>query len=262
MEIYRCLNDIITEIEIEKEENIIVLARTIHGCLTIIDLHKLKYNPRLEGAEVFKMLFGISDNNPFGLFLMGKDEDGYITILRDLHINQGSWILFNIFLNTGSVPNYEDYKLGKDYKYNFVVSNINSLQDICCKFGGLPSFDLFRENFYKEEEYTKKTTFNTPEEDIEGKFQWKKVKASNPLLPHPNASEGWSCGSTSYHEKTLTAYHNYRRDWNWDLTNVIDEIPINEEELDYMLDLSNDPLEQTIEQSFHGTGQPLCFDCH
>ena len=196
MEGYSCLNDIITEIE--KEEKIIVLARTIHGCLAIIDLHKLKYNPRLEGAEVFKMLFGISDNNPFGKFPMGKDEDGYITILRDLHINQGSWILFNIFLNTGSVPDYEDYKLGKDYKYNFVVSNINTLQNICCKFGGLSSFDLFRENFYKEEEYTKKTTsINTPEEDIEGKFQWRKVKASNVQAIHPNASEGWSCASTS-----------------------------------------------------------------
>jgi hypothetical protein len=104
MEICRCLNDIISEVE--KQNNILVKARTLHGVLVLIDLHKLKINPRLEGAEVFKMLFGISDNNPYGKFPMGKDEDGYITILRDLHIESRYWYLFIILLNN----NFHNYR--------------------------------------------------------------------------------------------------------------------------------------------------------
>ena len=58
MEICRCLNDVITDVE--KQNNIITRARTTSGTLVLIDLYKLKNNPRLEGAEVFKMLFGMS----------------------------------------------------------------------------------------------------------------------------------------------------------------------------------------------------------
>ena len=40
MEICRCLNDIITDVE--KQNNIIVRGRTSHGTLVLIDLYKLK----------------------------------------------------------------------------------------------------------------------------------------------------------------------------------------------------------------------------
>ena len=96
MEICRCLNDVITDVE--KQNNIIIRGRGTYGALILIDLYKLKNNPRLEGAEVFKMLFGISDTNPFGKFPMGKDEEGCITILRDLQISSNQWYIFNIFL--------------------------------------------------------------------------------------------------------------------------------------------------------------------
>ena len=250
MEICRCLDDIIQDVE--KQNNIIVRARTIHGTLVLIDLYKLKNNPRLEGAEVFKMLFGISDTNPFGRFPMGKDEEGCITILRDLQISSNQWYVFNVFLNTGSVPGYDDYKLGKDYKYNSVSCNIETLQEICVKFGGLPSFDVFRENFYKGETEEKiMTDPKNPEEDNKNKYQWRRVRATGPHVTHPLACKGWSCTSTITVEEghCSYSYHNYRRDWNWDLTNVIDEIPIDEEEMDYMLDMSNDPLEQTVNTS-------------
>ena len=76
MDIYRCLDDVITKVE--KQEQIIIKARLYHGALAIIDLHKLKYNYRLDGADVFKMLFGISDTNPFGDYAMEVDDNGYI----------------------------------------------------------------------------------------------------------------------------------------------------------------------------------------
>ena len=253
MEICRCLNDVIQDVE--KQNNIIVRGRTCHGTLVLIDLYKLKNNPRLEGAEVFKMLFGISDTNPFGKFPMGKDEEGCITILRDLQITSNQWYIFNVFLNTGSVPGYDDYKLGKDYKYNSVSCNIETLQEICVKFGGLPSFDVFRENFYKgESEGTTLISNNpmTPEQDKKNLYQWRITDASSSCSNHPYPHQGWSAAGSDLKKRDTLGpllIHYYRRDWNWDLTKVIDEIPIDEEEMDYMLDMSNDPLEQTVNTS-------------
>ena len=119
MEVYKCLDDIITKVE--KKEEIILKARHTHGQLAIIDLHKFKYNSRLEGAEVFKMLFGINEHNPFGNFEIQKDEDGYITLLRDLRISQQDWLLFNIFINTGTVPYYDAYLV--DEKFPRIIKN-------------------------------------------------------------------------------------------------------------------------------------------
>jgi len=231
MEICRCLNDIITEVE--KQTNLIVRGRTCHGTLVLIDLYKLKNNPRLEGAEVFKMLFGIGDANPFGKFPMEKDEEGCITIIGDLGINSKEWYIFIIFLDTGSVPGYDDYKLGKEYKYNEVSSNIQSLQEICCKFGGVPSFDVFRENFYNEEREEKaQINASTPEKDINEKYQWRTVKSTIFVRQHPDSNFGWSYASTSIYSAQegidSATYHNYRRDWNW-----------SKEEPDYTSDGSN-----------------------
>ena len=236
MEICRCLNDII--IEIEKQTNLIVRARTSHGTLLLIDLYKLKYNPRLEGAEVFKMLFGISDNNHFGKFPMGKDEEGCITIIRDLQINSRQWYIFTIFLEKGIVPGYDDYKLGKDYKYNEVSNNIETLQEICVKFGGLPSFDVFRENFYKGESEGTTLIINnpmTPEQDKKNLYQWRITDHNSSCSSHPYPHKGWSAAGSEVKKRDtlgpLLIYY-YRRDWNW-----------NKEVLDYT---SDDPLENTI----------------
>ena len=99
-------------------------------------------------------------------------------------------------------------------------SNIETLQEICVKFGGLPSFDVFRENFYKDE--VVEIIFNdpkNPEEDSKNKYQWRRVRATGSHLVHPPACQGWSCSSTvTIAEGPCSySYHNYRRDWN--LTN-------------------------------------------
>ena len=252
MEIYHCLNDIITDVE--KKNNAILLARSCDGLLIIIDLYKLQDNFRLEGAEVFKMLFGISHNNPFGKFPMGKDKEGCITILKDLSITSRHWYLFTLFLYTGSVPGYDDYILGKEYKFNELSFNIQKLQEMCIKVGGVPSFDLFRDNFYKGE-FEKKTIIDpkNPEEDHKNKYQWRRIRATGPHISAPPAHYGWSCASTSSVKEGnhSYAYHNYRRDWNFGSTNVI-----NEEELDLVIDEYDDPSEQIFEYSDNNTGQP------
>ena len=160
MEICRCLNDIIQDVE--KQNNIIVRARTCHGTLILIDLMHLKNNPRLDGAEVFKMLFGISDTNPFGRFPMEKDEEGCLTILRDLQITSNQWYIFNVFLNTGSVPGYDDYKLGriavlKEYRGNGIGTKILKHLELIAKDKKVNQIILEAQsdklNFYLKENY-------------------------------------------------------------------------------------------------------------
>ena len=217
MEVYKCLDDVITKVE--RKEEIILKARHTHGQLAIIDLHKFKYNSRLEGADVFKMLFGISEHNPFGKFEIQKDDDGYITLLRDLRISQQDWILFNIFINTGTVPYYDAYLV--DGKFSrVVVSNLSSLQETCSKLGGIPSFDLFYDNFFsckvKEVVEQNKTEPLTPDQDKQGKYQWAACRSNcqidiDNFINRINLDEGWSLASIDL--TGTVAVHHYYRNW-------------------------------------------------
>jgi len=179
MEVYKCLDNIITKVE--KKEEIILKARHPYGQLAIIDPHKFKYNSRLDGAEVFKMLFGISEHNPFGNFEIQKDENGYITLLSDLRISQQDWTLFNIFI---------------------------------------PSFDLFYDNFFsckvKEVVEQNKTEPLTPDQDKQGKYQWASCRSNlqgdiNNFIDRLNLDEGWSLASIDL--TGTVAVHHYYRNW-------------------------------------------------
>jgi len=216
MEVYKCLDDIITKVE--QQEQIILKARLHLGSLVIIDLHKYKYNSRLDGAEVFKMLFGISENNPFGNFKMEVDKHGYITILRELRICQRDWLLFNIFIDTGTVPYYDAFLLDKKF-FSVFVANLNILQEVCAKLGGIPSFDLFYDNVYKSKEVVKANTVEplNPEADITGKYQWAACRTGcqtdiNNFLCRLSLNEGWSLASIDLTYDTPVHYY-YR---NWD----------------------------------------------
>ena len=217
MEVYKCLDDIITKVE--KNEEIILKARHPYGQLAIIDIHKFKYNSRLDGAEVFKMLFGISEHNPFGNFEIQKDENGYITLLSDLRISQQDWTLFNIFVNTGTVPYYDAYLVDEKF-FTRVVSNLNSLQETCSKLGGIPSFDLFYDNFFsckvKEVVEQNKTEPLTPDQDKQGKYQWASCRSNlqgdiNNFIDRLNLDEGWSLASIDL--TGIVAVHHYYRNW-------------------------------------------------
>ena len=216
MEVYKCLDDIITKVE--QQEQIILKARLRLGSLAIIDLHKYKYNSRLDGAEVFKMLFGISENNPFGNFKMEVDKHGYITILHELRICQRDWLLFNIFIDTGTVPYYDAFLLDKKF-FSVFVANLNILQEVCAKLGGIPSFDLFYDNVYKSKEVVKANTVEplNPEADITGKYQWAACRTGcqtdiNNFLCRLSLNEGWSLASIDLTYDTPVHYY-YR---NWD----------------------------------------------
>ena len=198
MEAYKCLDNIITRLEQEEEKPQIIKARA-SNTLVLIDLNKLKANPRLNGAKIFKMLFGISKNASFAKLPMKTDINGNITLLIDLQINIESWTLFQIFLDQGIVPGYLNY-MARWKGYEVVTSNLETLNEICIKLGGIPSFELFYHNFYNDEaeewEEWEEQNYNprTPDEDTKGVFQWcayPEYDAARSYHQHM-ASSGWS----------------------------------------------------------------------
>ena len=215
MEIYKCLDDIITRVEQEQEPKIIKARTYTTECVVLIDLNKLKANPRLNGAKIFKMLFGISKNASFAKLPMKTDRNGYITLLVDLQINIKSWTLFQMFLDQGIVPGYLNYRATwRDYKV--VTSNLETLNEICIKLGGIPSFELFYRNFYNDEEVARQqedeANYNPriPEEDTKKKFQWiayPEYDAARSWTHHA-PDNGWSlsyCARSTISETALQA---------------------------------------------------------
>jgi hypothetical protein len=207
MEVYRTLDAIITTLE---ESEKIGRARLSCGTLAIIDFYKLKYNKRLEGAQVFKMLFNLEDNTSFAKMPMDVDENGYITLLHELSINSREWSLFKTFLHFGDVPGYKQYLKYRDRpNYNLTNSNLEDLKIVCDKFGCIPTFDVLYENFHAiSNDYGQQ--YQHPDEDIKGHWQWKKVVAGGLI----DSSKGWSYVS-SRTGKNHSLYDYYRRSWDW-----------------------------------------------
>ena len=214
-------------ITILENKSSFIKARDKYNNLIIIDINKLKYNERINGANIFKMLFGIADNNPYGNFGLEIDEWGYITILKELQISCEDWNLLMMFLNKGKIPNYDCYKARGEY-YTMVNTDLEILNRICDKLGGIPSFDLFYENFHKEGEAAEKKRKGydvdnptEPKEDEKKLFQWAQCTYFHScdhrqFLDIHKAGYGWSfikqvkaIGNRGY----LTAY--YRREWKW-----------------------------------------------
>ena len=224
MEIYKCLHDMITVLETQEP---LLKARGVHGNLILIDTNSLKYNQRLEGAHIFKMLLGISDNNPFDDCGIEVDENFNLTILRELRISSQDWALLIMFLKKGKIPFYDKYK--KDGEYSTCINaDLERLNVVCDKFGGIPSFDSFYENFHKEGEAAEKKRKGydvdnptEPKEDEKKLFQWAQCCYFHSVdhlqfLDRHKAGYGWNftkqvraVGNRGY----LTAY--YRREWKW-----------------------------------------------
>ena len=222
MEVYKCLHDMITVLETKEP---LLKARGVHGNLILIDTNSLKYNERLEGANVFKMLLGISDNNPFDDSGIEVDENFNLTILRELRISSQDWALLIMFLKKGKIPFYDKYK--KDGEYSTCINaDLERLNVVCDKFGGIPSFDLFYENFHKEGEAAEKKRKGydvdnptEPKEDEKNLFQWAHCAYfhtvdHNQFLDRHKAGYGWSFTKQVKLERAYWGAY-YRREWKW-----------------------------------------------
>ena len=222
MEVYKCLHDIITVLETKEP---LLKARGVHGNLILIDTNSLKYNQRLEGAHIFKMLLGISDNNPFDDCGIEVDENFNLTIFRELYISSQDWSLLMTFLKKGKIPYYDKYK--KDGEYSTMVNNdLERLNVVCDKLGGIPSFDLFYENFHKEGEAAEKKRKGydvdnptEPKEDEKKLFQWAQCTYFHSIdhqtfLDRHKAGYGWNFTKQIKAERAYWIAY-YRREWKW-----------------------------------------------
>jgi len=174
--------------------------------LIIIDLEKLKKNPRLEGAKIFKHLLGIKQMSNFKHTLPKTNEDGYYTILQQLDISLDDWTKLIHILESG-----DPFLNGK---YGVKEELIN-IQKTSIKLGGIPYIDNYCANINIVE------TPGIPEDDKKGLYQWASTTASptsidlNIFAKTHSSEDGWSLS------KIRNNFHYYYREWEIDHNSTV-----------------------------------------
>ena len=184
----------------------------------IINLENFINNHRLDDAKIFKMLFNINKNTSFANLPM-ISENGYITLLKDLNIIQTDWILFENFITKETIPGFN--KLSIRYNKmndvnNLFIDNIERINIVCSKLGGIPYFDNFYNKVMNESIIIKDNPYNPlkPEDDILNKYKWMIYNSSSSssmttfITTIVKPSWGWSCGSCSkLNNNSITYYY-------------------------------------------------------
>lgn len=139
----------------------------------LVNINAFKNLERLKGARVFNILFGFEDHS-FTKKQLEKNARGAITLLKTLDITYNNWILFTNFIINNRIEGVEEYKKYKnESKYNCLMHNLNELDKICSKLGGIPVFDTFIENFYECDKIKPENqNFMKPEQDIDSSYIW------------------------------------------------------------------------------------------
>lgn len=177
------IDDIIDDMIDDIEEEYIIAINAMHGYKVIVDFDFLGSCKRLNGANIFKRLFNLKKFNDIKCNLM-KDENGEISILKDLNIKSTEWNLLMGFLRTGYVKGYKDYLNSGDHR-DIIVYNIETLMNLSNTFGGIPSIDLFYEEFFKTDKDLETKYYNpmNPKDDYLQIYDWVSFSDS-PALPH------------------------------------------------------------------------------
>lgn len=138
----------------------------------LVNINAFKNLERLKNARVFNILFGFEDHS-FTKKPLEKNAKGAITLLKHLDITYNNWILFTNFIINNRIEGLEEYNKFKDeLRYNGLTHNLNELDKICNKLGGIPVFDTFIEHFYEEDKTKKNKNFMKPEQDIDSSYIW------------------------------------------------------------------------------------------
>lgn len=211
-----CLNDVINLVEKNNKSLPTIMAIDKISNLIIIDLEKLKNNPRLKGAKIFKHLFGIKPMLNFKHETPKTDQRGYYTILKTLDILRGEWMSLIQILETGHPFYYIEYK-DYNYKGRFQME-MYTIQRISIKLGGIPYIDKYFMNVEKND-YS--NIPRVPEEDVDGLYQWT-ATTSRPtsvdlnLFANTHSSEdGWSLSTIRNNR------HYYYREWETDNNSTV-----------------------------------------
>ena len=172
----------------------------------LVNINAFKNLERLKGARVFNILFGFEDHS-FTKKPLEKNQKGAITLLKTLDITYNNWILFTNFIINNRIEGLEEYKKYKDEpRYNGLTHNLNELDKICNKLGGIPVFDKFLEDFYESDKNKKNKNFMKPEEDLDNTYVWMLYRDHGIASTYQNfirtvcpPSRGWSCVGRENH---------------------------------------------------------------
>ena len=183
-----CLNNIIEQIEKEDKKSVNMILMKV-SCLKTpiaIDLNAIKTSPVLNGANVLKMLFCVSENSMFKQEFT-IDENNYYNLLDNYNINHLHWLMLQKFIRTGQLPTGKDIRTGED--------KIDILERTAEKLGGIPYLDSLLT--YKNIEIKPKTIKN-PNEDIKDEYFWgffneqTSRSSYSVFLDFHKVSDGWS----------------------------------------------------------------------
>ena len=146
----------------------IILGKDPDDKIIIINKRELQHYHRLDNAIVFRMLFKLDDDGRFGDFPM-ENTNGYINLFKNFDIYNKDWCLLISFLKTGFTPYY--YQMNQQ-----AIDNIEDLNCLCNKLGGIDSFDKYYSDFYQnvniKTQQDKDYNPQSPEEDTKDKFKW------------------------------------------------------------------------------------------
>ena len=136
--------------------------------IRIVSKKFLKECPYLENAILFKRLFNVEENSPFGKYYMKKNDHGQLTLLKDFYIPAIHWDLLFHFLKYGFTLSYNE---NNSYRKR---ENLEKTCNVCNILGGIPSFDKFYLNWQKEED-KKNNIYNPmkPRYDTEIRYEWR-----------------------------------------------------------------------------------------
>ena len=154
----------------------ILLLKTNYNKIILIDKIWLLECQRIQDARIFRELFKLNENSPWGNFSMKKDDNGYITLFKDLDIDHKHWFNLQSFLKTGYTSFWHDTSK-RDYYLEMASTVAN-------KLGGFPSFDKFYENYMKNKDsgigIHNFNNYNPlkPEKDYNDTFLWRII---NPI---------------------------------------------------------------------------------
>lgn len=180
----------------------IIFGKDSSGEIILINRDELKGYSRLENADVFKLLFKLDNDDRFGNFSM-ENSDGYVDIFKNFDISSREWHMLISFLKTGFTPFCQQL----DKK---AIENVETLNCLCNKLGGIESFDKYYQEFYHQikNKNTEDEIYNPqcPEEDIRDKYNWIIIDSNH----HQNSNNNFiSFLNTSYERGEWSAHKTF-----------------------------------------------------
>lgn len=171
----------------------------------LIDLQFLKICPQLEGADIFKKLFGLTEDDTVFCYKL-KMDNGYATILQDFRITHKQWFDLLLFLKTNNIS---ETNLSIEYLINnnsleHILETLEDVMTTSLKLGGIPKFETFYNEFYEKINNYHITQRNQiynnpllPMNDKKNKFIWAFFTRANgqqhsSFQQHYKYSDGWS----------------------------------------------------------------------